>query len=180
MHRWPGRVSGGACGTDDRRDGLSRYSTRKMVEIESAMADRASRMAHARSHGVDRHHVDRAIEKQDRAIEASVLRATSSGTSSDRAGKIADGKRDGSKIGRQGRRRGYRTSIGQPSNTIHWGGADCCRRWLHRRWQIEHAGCGTRGMEGASVPGSGRCFVRKGGRGLGGVARNRVLHALVA
>ncbi|NKL59737.1 Ti-type conjugative transfer relaxase TraA [Rhizobium leguminosarum] len=47
---------------------LARFSTREMVEIESAMADRAEVMKHARSHGVDRHHVDRAIEKQDTAI----------------------------------------------------------------------------------------------------------------
>lgn len=50
---------------------LARYSTREMVEVESAMAERAVRMAHARSHGVDRHHVDRAIEEQDRALRAS-------------------------------------------------------------------------------------------------------------
>lgn len=50
---------------------LARYSTREMVEIESAMADRAEVLKHARSHGVDRHHVDRAIEKQDAAIRAS-------------------------------------------------------------------------------------------------------------
>ncbi len=42
-----------------------------MVGIESAMADRAEGMKHARSHGVDRHHVDRAIEEQDAAIRAS-------------------------------------------------------------------------------------------------------------
>ncbi|MCQ9147714.1 Ti-type conjugative transfer relaxase TraA [Ochrobactrum sp. BTU2] len=50
---------------------LARYSTREMVDIESAMAERAVRMAHARSHGVDRHHVDRALERQDAAIQAS-------------------------------------------------------------------------------------------------------------
>jgi len=50
---------------------LARYSTREMVGIESAMADRAEGMKHARSHGVDRHHVDRAIEEQDAAIRAS-------------------------------------------------------------------------------------------------------------
>jgi len=50
---------------------LARYSTREMVEIESAMADRAEVLQHARSHGVDRHHVDRAIEKQDAAIRTS-------------------------------------------------------------------------------------------------------------
>ena len=47
---------------------LARYSTREMVEIESAMAESASRMNVALSHGVDRHYVDRAIEKQDAAI----------------------------------------------------------------------------------------------------------------
>ncbi|WFU07508.1 Ti-type conjugative transfer relaxase TraA (plasmid) [Rhizobium sp. CB3171] len=51
---------------------LAKYSTREMVEIESAMAERAIRMGDARSHGVDRHHVDRAIAKQDAAIRTSV------------------------------------------------------------------------------------------------------------
>ncbi|NEK39612.1 Ti-type conjugative transfer relaxase TraA [Rhizobium leguminosarum] len=50
---------------------LARYSTREMVELESVMADRAYRMGHAHDHGVDRRHVDRAIEKQDAAIRAS-------------------------------------------------------------------------------------------------------------
>ncbi|MDW5318410.1 Ti-type conjugative transfer relaxase TraA [Rhizobium sp. PL01] len=50
---------------------LARYSTREMVGIESAMADRAEVMKHARSHGVDRHHVVRSIEKQDKAIRSS-------------------------------------------------------------------------------------------------------------
>ncbi|NKL24212.1 Ti-type conjugative transfer relaxase TraA [Rhizobium leguminosarum] len=50
---------------------LARYSTREMVDIENAMADRAEVMKDARSHGVDRHHVDRAIDKQDAAIRAS-------------------------------------------------------------------------------------------------------------
>ncbi|WCA60500.1 Ti-type conjugative transfer relaxase TraA [Agrobacterium tumefaciens] len=53
----------------------ARYSTREMIELESAMAKRAMRMAHARRHGVDRHHVDRAIEKQDAAIRASAENA---------------------------------------------------------------------------------------------------------
>lgn len=47
-----------------------------MIELESAMARRAMRMAHARRHGVDRHHVDRAIEKQDAAIRASAENAS--------------------------------------------------------------------------------------------------------
>ncbi|PYE29871.1 Ti-type conjugative transfer relaxase TraA [Rhizobium sp. PP-F2F-G38] len=65
---------------------LARYSTREMVDIESTMADRAEVMKHARSHGVDRHHVDRSIEKQDAAIRASV--------SSDTAGKVERGEMD--------------------------------------------------------------------------------------
>ncbi len=40
---------------------LARYSTREMLELERAMADGARRLAHARSHGVDRHHVDQAM-----------------------------------------------------------------------------------------------------------------------
>jgi Ti-type conjugative transfer relaxase TraA len=50
---------------------LARYSTREMVGIESAMADRAKVMKQARSHGVDRHHVDRSIERQDKALSVS-------------------------------------------------------------------------------------------------------------
>lgn len=57
---------------------LAKYSTREMVEIESAMADRADVLRQARSHGVDRAQVDRAIAKQDAAIR------TSSGDSSAR------------------------------------------------------------------------------------------------
>lgn len=49
----------------------AKYSTREMVEIESAMADRADVLRQARSHGVDRQHVDRAIAKQDAAIRTS-------------------------------------------------------------------------------------------------------------
>ncbi|UNZ53857.1 Ti-type conjugative transfer relaxase TraA [Agrobacterium tumefaciens] len=63
---------------DPETGGVSnaRYSTREMIELESAMAKRAMRMAHARRHGVDRHHVDRAIEKQDAAIRASAENAS--------------------------------------------------------------------------------------------------------
>ncbi|KJF70995.1 conjugal transfer protein TraA (plasmid) [Agrobacterium arsenijevicii] len=50
---------------------LARYSTREMVEIEHAMVASADRMGRASDHGVNRHHVDRAIEKQDNAIRAS-------------------------------------------------------------------------------------------------------------
>lgn len=57
---------------------LAKYSTREMVEIEWAMADRADVLRQARSHGVDRQYVDQAIAKQDAAIR------TSSGDSSAR------------------------------------------------------------------------------------------------
>ena len=50
---------------------LARYSTREMVEIESGMVASAERMHQARNHGVDRRHVDRAIERQDAAIQRS-------------------------------------------------------------------------------------------------------------
>ncbi|TCM51026.1 AAA domain-containing protein [Rhizobium sp. PP-F2F-G48] len=50
---------------------LARYSTREMVGIESGMAKSAERMADDRSHGVDRRHVGRAIERQDAAIQES-------------------------------------------------------------------------------------------------------------
>ncbi len=56
---------------------LARYSTREMVEIESGMIESAQRMHEAHSHGlsdrhgVDRRHVDRAIERQDAAIQRS-------------------------------------------------------------------------------------------------------------
>lgn len=49
---------------------LARYSTREMVEVEYAIAVGAERMAHARSHGVDRHHVDLALRVQDDLIRA--------------------------------------------------------------------------------------------------------------
>ncbi|TWB45566.1 plasmid mobilization system relaxase [Rhizobium sp. ERR 922] len=53
------------------RDGeLARYSTREMIEIEGAMAERVSKMGAALGHGVDRHHVDQAIDIQDSAIRA--------------------------------------------------------------------------------------------------------------
>ncbi|WP_235906897.1 Ti-type conjugative transfer relaxase TraA, partial [Brucella anthropi] len=56
---------------------LARFSTREMVEIESGMIESAQRMHAAHSHGlsdrhgVDRRHVDRAIERQDAAIQRS-------------------------------------------------------------------------------------------------------------
>ena len=50
---------------------LARYSTREMVEIESGMVASAERMHQARNHGVDRRHVEWAIERQDAAIQRS-------------------------------------------------------------------------------------------------------------
>ncbi|OQM74096.1 Ti-type conjugative transfer relaxase TraA [Manganibacter manganicus] len=48
---------------------LARYSTREMVETESGMIESAQRMHAAHGHGVDRRHVERAIERQDVAIQ---------------------------------------------------------------------------------------------------------------
>ncbi|HBO5871559.1 TPA: Ti-type conjugative transfer relaxase TraA [Pseudomonas aeruginosa] len=50
---------------------LARYSTREMVEIESGMIESAQRMHGAHGHGVDRRHVERAIGRQDAAIQRS-------------------------------------------------------------------------------------------------------------
>ncbi|MXN49408.1 Ti-type conjugative transfer relaxase TraA [Shinella kummerowiae] len=46
----------------------ARYSTREMVDLEFGMARSAKRLHQARSHGVDRRHVGRAMERQDAAI----------------------------------------------------------------------------------------------------------------
>ncbi|EKF59829.1 Ti-type conjugative transfer relaxase TraA [Agrobacterium albertimagni AOL15] len=69
---------------------LARYTTREMLEIEHAMALRADRMSrHSPSqvgshasrngsgHGVDRHHVDRALKLQDDALGAMTDDSTS-------------------------------------------------------------------------------------------------------
>ena len=50
---------------------LARYSTREMVALERGMADAAERMHQAFSYGVGRGSVDRAMERQDRAIQQS-------------------------------------------------------------------------------------------------------------
>lgn len=63
---------------------LARYSTREMVEIESGMVASAERMAEARSHGVDRRHVERAIDRQDAAIQRSAGDKSASGDASAR------------------------------------------------------------------------------------------------
>ena len=46
----------------------ARYSTREMVEVEGGMARAAERMHAARTHGVDRRHVEAAIGRQDAAL----------------------------------------------------------------------------------------------------------------
>ncbi|MGJ7043202.1 Ti-type conjugative transfer relaxase TraA [Shinella sp. BE166] len=46
----------------------ARYSTREMVDLEFGMARSAKRLHQALSHGVDRRHVGRAMERQDAAI----------------------------------------------------------------------------------------------------------------
>lgn len=50
---------------------LARYSTREMVEIESGMIESAQRMHGAHGHGVGRRHVERAIDRQDAALQRS-------------------------------------------------------------------------------------------------------------
>lgn len=49
----------------------ARYSTREMVDLEFGMARSAERLHQAQSHGVDRRHVGRAMERQDAAIQKS-------------------------------------------------------------------------------------------------------------
>lgn len=50
---------------------LARYSTREMVGIESGMVESAQRMHQAHNHRVDDRHVERAIGRQDAAIQRS-------------------------------------------------------------------------------------------------------------
>lgn len=49
---------------------LARFSTREMLEIEQAMVLSAERMQGSFSHGVNGHHVERALGRQDDAIRA--------------------------------------------------------------------------------------------------------------
>ena len=49
----------------------ARYSTQDMIDLELGMARSANRLHQAQSHGVDPHHVDRAMERQDNAIRKS-------------------------------------------------------------------------------------------------------------
>jgi Ti-type conjugative transfer relaxase TraA len=55
------------------KSGEARYSTREMVEIERGLADRATRMADAQTHGVDGRHVAAALATQTEAIRRGVL-----------------------------------------------------------------------------------------------------------
>ncbi|AYM14151.1 Ti-type conjugative transfer relaxase TraA [Agrobacterium tumefaciens] len=68
----------------------ARYSTQDMIDLELGMARSANRLHHAQSHGVDPHHVDRAMERQDNAI-----RKSSSGPSaaSDPSAGLSDEQR---------------------------------------------------------------------------------------
>ncbi len=49
----------------------ARYSTREMVDLEFGMVRSAERLHQVQSHGVDRRHVSRAMERQDAAIRKS-------------------------------------------------------------------------------------------------------------
>ncbi|MHB0953241.1 MAG: Ti-type conjugative transfer relaxase TraA [Allorhizobium sp.] len=63
----------------EQNGALARLTTREMLEIEHAMAASAFLMGVARSHGVNRHHVDQALSLQDEAIRARTA-ASLSGT----------------------------------------------------------------------------------------------------
>lgn len=67
----------------EQKGELARLTTREMLEIEQAMAASASMMGVARGHGVDRHHVDQALNLQDEAIRAR--------TAASLAGKVESG-----------------------------------------------------------------------------------------
>jgi Ti-type conjugative transfer relaxase TraA len=51
---------------------LARYSTREMVQIEHALASRASKMGGTKSHGVDNRNVASVLARQDDTIKASI------------------------------------------------------------------------------------------------------------
>ncbi|MGO8740635.1 Ti-type conjugative transfer relaxase TraA [Rhodoblastus sp.] len=55
------------------KSGEARYSTREMVEIERGLADSATRMADAQTHGVEDGHVAAALATQTEAIRRGVL-----------------------------------------------------------------------------------------------------------
>ncbi|MBW8301352.1 MAG: Ti-type conjugative transfer relaxase TraA, partial [Hydrogenophaga sp.] len=66
------------------KDELARLTTREMLEIEQAMAASASSMGVTHGHGVDRHHVDQALNLQNEAIRAR--------TAASLAGKVEAGE----------------------------------------------------------------------------------------
>lgn len=68
----------------EQKGELARLTTREMLEIEQAMAASASSMGGTRGHGVDRHHVDQALDLQDEAIRAR--------TAASLAGKVEAGE----------------------------------------------------------------------------------------
>jgi len=78
----------------------ARYSTREMIGVEASMAGHAQTMSKRLRYGVDRRHVDRAIDDQDRALRAAAgsrsasdERAGAEGTSSQRAARLSDEQR---------------------------------------------------------------------------------------
>lgn len=68
----------------EQKGELARLTTREMLEIEQAMAASASLMGVTHGHGVDRHHVDQALNLQDEAIRAR--------TAASLAGKVESGE----------------------------------------------------------------------------------------
>ncbi|WP_431324955.1 Ti-type conjugative transfer relaxase TraA [Rhizobium sp. YTU87027] len=78
----------------------ARYSTREMIGLEASMAGHAQTMSKRLRYGVDRRHVERAINDQDRALRAAAgsrsgsdERAGEAGTSSQRAARLSDEQR---------------------------------------------------------------------------------------
>lgn len=67
----------------EQKGELARLTTREMLEIEQAMAASASMMGVTHGHGVDRHHVDQALNLQNEAIRAR--------TAASLAGKVESG-----------------------------------------------------------------------------------------
>jgi Ti-type conjugative transfer relaxase TraA len=61
----------------ERNGELARHSTREMLEIEHAMAASADRMSQSHRHGVHRHHIDQALERQNATIKSMTASALS-------------------------------------------------------------------------------------------------------
>lgn len=68
----------------DKADGIERFTTREMFDLEAGMIASAERLAGDRSHRVDGRHVAAALDAQDRKIRAGVAEAT--------AAKVARGE----------------------------------------------------------------------------------------